>query len=63
MTGIKICDDPLAYLVDSPGVMLPNITEEETGMKLGVKYIFSIKLVGCIKDKIVFKEKMMDYLV
>lgn len=42
MTGIKICDEPLAYLVDSPGVMLPNITEEETGMKLGVLNMFSI---------------------
>ncbi|CAD8049244.1 unnamed protein product [Paramecium primaurelia] len=55
VAGIKICDEPLAYLVDSPGVMIPNITEEEQGLKLG--------LVGCIKDKVVTKERMLDYLV
>ena len=26
VTGFKISDKPLTYLVDSPGVMLPNIT-------------------------------------
>lgn len=34
--GIKICDDPLSYLVDSPGVMVPDIADLETGLKLGV---------------------------
>jgi hypothetical protein len=41
--------------VDSPGVMIPRVKDVETGVKLS--------LVGCIKDVITGKEKILDYLV
>jgi len=55
VTGFKISESPLAYLVDTPGVMVPRINDDETGLKLS--------LVGCIKDTIVGKDILMDYLV
>ena len=27
LNSIKICDNPTAYLIDSPGVMVPNIND------------------------------------
>jgi len=41
--------------VDTPGVMIPNIQEDEVALKLS--------LVGCIKDVIPGKEAILDYLV
>lgn len=54
VTGFKINEDPLAFLVDTPGVMVPRITDQEVGLKLA--------LVGCIRDKIVDKEILIQYL-
>ena len=45
----------MAYIVDSPGVMVPNIVDDETALKLS--------LVGCIKDVIPGKEPILEYLV
>lgn len=39
---MKISESPLTFLVDSPGVMIPNITKIETGMKLGVLLVYFI---------------------
>ena len=33
-TKIRVSDDPLVFLVDTPGIMLPNVSNFETGMKL-----------------------------
>ena len=33
-TKVRVSDDPLVYLLDTPGIMLPNIRNLETGMKL-----------------------------
>jgi ribosome biogenesis GTPase A len=53
--SFKFNENPLAYLIDTPGVMMPTITDDEQGLKLG--------LVGCIKDRIVGKDILVDYLV
>lgn len=59
LNGIKIYNDlkekEKVYLVDSPGVMIPNIFDDETALKLSI--------IGCIKDVIPGKEPLMDYLV
>jgi len=54
MNGIKISKKPLAFLVDSPGVMIPYISSDETALKLSV--------IGCIKDVIPGKEPIIEYL-
>ena len=55
LTGHKINDEPKVFIVDSPGIMVPNIYDHEIGLKLG--------LVGCITDKIIGKEPLIEYLV
>lgn len=55
LTGHKINDNPKVFLVDSPGIMVPRILDNEIGLKLG--------LVGCIADKIPGKEPLLEYLV
>lgn len=42
INGFKVNDSPLAYLVDTPGIMVPRIADNETGLKLA--------LVGCFKQ-------------
>lgn len=46
--GFKVNLSPLAWMVDTPGLMVPNIEDNEVGLKLS--------LVGCVKDKIVGKQ-------
>jgi ribosome biogenesis GTPase A len=52
--GFKVSTDPNAWLMDTPGIMLPSIQEGELGVKLG--------LIGCINDKIIGKPVLVDYL-
>lgn len=40
LTGFKVSSKPLAYLVDTPGVMIPNVEDLEIGLKLA--------LTGCV---------------
>jgi len=54
VNGFKICSSPLAYMVDSPGILLPNITSAEMGLNLG--------LIGSIRDSIVGKRALIEYL-
>jgi mitochondrial GTPase 1 len=42
MQGFKVSENPLAWLIDTPGLMVPNIENMEVALKLG--------LVGCLKD-------------
>jgi ribosome biogenesis GTPase A len=44
---MKISDSPLAFLLDTPGVMIPNIMEDEIALKLS--------LIGSVKDVIADK--------
>ncbi|NWH82393.1 MTG1 GTPase, partial [Piaya cayana] len=36
LTRIQVCEKPLMYLVDTPGVLPPRLGDVETGMKLAV---------------------------
>lgn len=55
VSGFKVSEDPVMFVVDTPGIMVPRITDEETGLKLSI--------VGCIKDTIVGKDILIDYLL
>lgn len=55
LTRIKVCEDPPIYLLDTPGVLMPNIKEMEVGMKLA--------LCANFKDDIVGEENIADYLL
>lgn len=55
LTRIKISEDPLIYLLDTPGVLMPNIKEIEMGLKLA--------LCACFKDDIVGEANIADYLL
>ncbi|EGR26973.1 ribosomal biogenesis gtpase, putative [Ichthyophthirius multifiliis] len=61
IVGVKISQDPLIYLVDTPGVMIPNIQDDEV-FTYKLKSL-KLSLVGCIKDVIPGKEIILDYLV
>ncbi|TMW66371.1 hypothetical protein Poli38472_004136 [Pythium oligandrum] len=52
---IKVNDKPAIYVVDTPGVMLPNVESVETGMRLA--------LTGAIKDDIIGKDVIADYML
>ena len=54
VSGFKICDEPLTFLVDSPGITLPSINSKEMGMNLG--------LVGSIKTSIIGKRELVNYM-
>jgi len=52
---IRVCDSPLIYLLDSPGISLPFIKDMHTGMKLAV--------CATLKDQLVGEEYIADYLL
>nr|CCA14523.1 GTPase putative [Albugo laibachii Nc14] len=52
---IQVNATPAIYVVDTPGVMLPNVENQETGLKLA--------LTGAIRDDIVGKEVLADYML
>lgn len=55
LTRIQVCDRPLMFLVDTPGVLAPRIQNVETGLKLA--------LCGAIHDHMVGEEVIADYLL
>lgn len=55
MEKIKISDDPLVYMIDTPGVLEPRINSDETGMKLAA--------IGCLPDHLVGEDLIADYLL
>ncbi|XP_045132237.1 mitochondrial ribosome-associated GTPase 1-like [Portunus trituberculatus] len=55
MEKIKVCEDPKVYLVDTPGVLTPRITDLEMGLKLA--------LAATIKDHLVGEDVIADYLL
>ncbi|NWQ83227.1 MTG1 GTPase, partial [Columbina picui] len=55
LTRIQVCENPLMYLVDTPGVLPPRLGDLETGMKLA--------LCGAILDHLVGEDIMADYLL
>ncbi|KAM9273621.1 mitochondrial ribosome-associated GTPase 1 [Morus bassanus] len=55
LTRIQVCEKPLMYLVDTPGVLPPKLGDVEMGMKLA--------LCGAIRDHLVGEDIMADYLL
>lgn len=55
MEKIKISEDPLLYMIDTPGILEPKIADDEMGMKLA--------LVGCLPDHLVGEDLIADYLL
>jgi len=55
MTSIRVSNNPLVYLVDTPGIMVPNISDMHVGLKLA--------LCSTLHDHLVGEEYMADYLL
>ncbi|NWY68565.1 MTG1 GTPase, partial [Erithacus rubecula] len=55
LSRIQVCEKPLMYLVDTPGVLPPRLGDVEMGMKLA--------LCGAIHDHLVGEDIMADYLL
>ncbi|NXJ20240.1 MTG1 GTPase, partial [Dicrurus megarhynchus] len=55
LSRIQVCEKPLMYLVDTPGVLPPKLGDVEMGMKLA--------LCGAIHDHLVGEDAMADYLL
>ncbi|NWJ00189.1 MTG1 GTPase, partial [Crypturellus undulatus] len=55
LTRIQVCEEPLMYLLDTPGVLPPRLKDVETGLKLA--------LCGAIRDHLVGEDVMADYLL
>uniref|UniRef100_A0A8C5SXH9 Mitochondrial ribosome-associated GTPase 1 n=1 Tax=Laticauda laticaudata TaxID=8630 RepID=A0A8C5SXH9_LATLA len=55
LTKIQVSEKPLMYLLDTPGVLSPQIKSVETGLKLA--------LCGAILDHLVGVEVIADYLL
>jgi mitochondrial GTPase 1 len=53
--GFKVCVDPLVYLIDTPGIMLPKLKNNEQAMKLA--------LIGAIRDEIVGADIIADFML
>jgi len=52
---IKIQETPPVYMIDTPGILQPSVTDDEMGMKLA--------LVGCLPDHVVGEDLIADYLL
>ncbi|XP_015262686.1 PREDICTED: mitochondrial ribosome-associated GTPase 1, partial [Gekko japonicus] len=55
LTRIQVCDRPLMFLLDTPGVLSPRIESVEIGLKLA--------LCGTIRDHLVGEDVIADYLL
>lgn len=55
MFKIKVCENPLVYLHDTPGILQPNIKDLHCGMKLA--------LCNTVKDHLVGSAMIADYLL
>uniref|UniRef100_A0A8D0Q6U3 Mitochondrial GTPase 1 n=2 Tax=Sus scrofa TaxID=9823 RepID=A0A8D0Q6U3_PIG len=51
----EVCERPLMFLLDTPGVLAPRIQNVETGLKLA--------LCGTVLDHLVGEETLADYLL
>lgn len=55
LTHIKISENPMVYLIDTPGILAPSIKDMHAGFKLA--------LVGCLQDHVVGSHLLADYLL
>ena len=54
LKGFRISDKPNSWLIDTPGLMVPSVIENDMAVKLS--------LVGCIKDKILGPDLLVELL-
>nr|ACO10231.1 Mitochondrial GTPase 1, mitochondrial precursor [Caligus rogercresseyi] len=54
-TKIKVNQDPLTYLWDSPGIVFPSLNDSHVALKLAV--------CKCIRDDLIGEEIVADYLL
>ena len=52
---IRVSDEPCVYLLDSPGISVPHITNMDAGMKLAA--------CGTLRDHLVGEQHICDYLL
>ncbi|XP_055962666.1 mitochondrial ribosome-associated GTPase 1 [Sorex fumeus] len=55
LSRIQVCERPPMFLLDTPGVLAPQIASVETGLKLA--------LCGTVLDHLVGEETLADYLL
>lgn len=55
LQGFKINSKPSIFVLDTPGVLVPNISDLDTGLKLA--------LTGAIKDSVVGEERLGRFLL
>ncbi|KAH9315929.1 hypothetical protein KI387_024556, partial [Taxus chinensis] len=55
IAGFKIAHRPSIYVLDTPGILVPNIPDIDTGLKLA--------LTGAIKDSVVGEDRVAQYLL
>lgn len=55
LTDIRINNDPPVYVIDTPGIMLPNILDQDVALKLA--------LLSTMKDEQVGEELIADFLL
>lgn len=55
IAGFKIAHQPSIYVLDTPGVLVPNIPDIDTGLKLA--------LTGAVKDSVVGEDRLAQYLL
>lgn len=55
ISGFKIGEKPSVYVLDTPGVLVPNIDNIDTGLKLA--------LTGAVKDSVVGEDRVSRYLL
>ncbi|XP_063704062.1 mitochondrial GTPase 1 [Culicoides brevitarsis] len=55
LNKIKISETPKVYLLDTPGILMPSISDTEQGLKLA--------LCACTQDHLVGDELIADYLL
>ena len=53
--AVKVTDNPVAFLLDTPGIMVPKVASCEQGLKLA--------LTGSIRDMVVGEHLLADYLL
>ena len=52
---IKVCTDPPIFLIDTPGIFIPNVSDIECGMKLA--------LCSCVKNNLIGEYTIADFLL
>eukprot|EP00160_Parvularia_atlantis_P022171 Unigene98_Nuclearia_a/m.314 Unigene98_Nuclearia_a/g.314 ORF Unigene98_Nuclearia_a/g.314 Unigene98_Nuclearia_a/m.314 type:complete len:345 (+) Unigene98_Nuclearia_a:27-1061(+) len=55
MGRIKVLDSPPTYMIDTPGVFVPHVPDQTSGLKLG--------LIAAIKDHLVGELVLADFLL